>query len=1347
MNNKFKRIISLILCLLLAVNGSFFHVRGENIIGENNSNNENVVLEEINEFGDYVLSVSPSGTAEKIEKVITDSVIELEKATTKYVAFLPKPSYYVENNKLYLKKLKNKHTLTLKLNNGETYNFIYRDGKFEKINENDIPKKQLHVKLEGYFEGALVGQKKYDAISGATGSATSNNNSNIKVMVAETEPGLLPADSDWTELSKSEIEVDKGRTKINLDSASGMEPRYNAMTSAVTLNGIPGQASNYPITLDLYDIYGRHAKSNEAWFGISDPEKVYLEDVLKDVNLKLVSRPGNRVLWYQEPWYIIKFNKNKINNHESITVNKNINLWYGSRESGVYGVLGQIVPVTTKKDKKEGEVFPWEDRVPFQDLVLEEGTDLTIAHMKIMSGVNIIVKKGAVLNLHDSSIYGKVTVDGGTLRVNHNKNGDFDGKNVVSGTSIQGQIILNDGAVLEDSTIYSNTNNITDAGAALQNIKPVVLVKGDAFVKGNVFVRGDESPTGTDIETGKYYRGQNAMKIDGGSLTIANKSSLYLYGGGTKSTTSLGGNALELENNGKVLGDGTLVAMGGSGASDVAGYAVTGLGNISVNKTYLRAGNSYNKNIGKQKAVSENVKIHKNVVGNMIDTDPIAVSGDHDYDEYWKYSSSPKDISRKIGNEVINPSGEEKIPGKDIPEDLPEYGEGPKRVELISKDTNRYSIDINMRDKNSVEWINSIKNKKAILTLNNNKTLEPSNSEEKLGYHVNNGTLYIYSLNINDKIVIKLNGYKDIALKAIPVDQYVKYRLDIATNINNEKPIVPEDDIKIDNETIEKARKKAKEILSNMNLDFLKVQGINEDLNKSNIETFKNKVEELKKLVVKNDLTDTEKKELVEFTQKNKNGKYIGFRKLTKNILIDLRNNGKQTVKNKHDGNRLHVRLKDGKTTFESKLKNVRKIGNPKLKIYYILNKEYDTKVNTVSGATPEFEEHLLEAEYYDIKYKENGKYEISVNENKLLKDKVNISLLKCVFCVELAEGIYIENKDFVFLSENNSNENIPNLPIPNDNKDNKPGSNSESEENSNKKPSIDLTTYKGYNRYGTAVEISKNVYENADDVIIATGENPIDALSASVFAHSKKAPILLSRKNKIDREVLDEIKRLKTKRVTIVGGIDSVSETVVNQLKNEKVSVKRISGKDRYVTSMNILKEGGFSFEKVLIVSGSNYADALSLSGYSAMKNIPMVLVSKEMDNNTVELLKNTKEFIVIGGDASISDNILNKCRKIGRVERIYGVDRYETSYKALNNLYKNRESLVISSGDNNRLTDALAGSSVAAINKAPIVLVNKNIDESVLGNKKYENIFVLGGKDSVTEKTRNTLKKYLKQ
>ena len=974
-------------------------------------------------------SIEPKETIDKISGIKTDTVFTHEKMLKSSIGWTSgKKGYAIENGKLYIETIKNKHTITLNLNDGSDLHFLLKDGKCESIDLAHPPKGKIHLKLEGYFEGALVGQRKYDAVSASTGAASDNKNSDIKVYGQITEENEAPNPKAWKELSKSDIEVDKGLTKITLDPKSGMKANFNALDSSITLAGEPKNVGDYPVKVELVDIYGRKATSNAAWFSVSDIESTYLDKVMKDVNTKLKTTQNNKVLFNQEPWYIAYFNENNRGANQSFTVPKNINLWQGSHESGTYGQLGLILPISENPDKNKFQYRPDEERIPIQNFVLEEGTNLTLVNMKVFSGVNIIVKKGATLNVHDSSIYGRITVDGGRLRINYDPKGTFQGEfgkssgaKVVSGSSIQGQIILNDGAVLESSYIYSNTNNLTDANKAIKNTRPVVLVKGKAFIKGNVFVKGDESPTGSEAN-GLPYRGQTGMEIDGGSLTVLKDSNLYVYGGGTAATTSRGGNALVLKNKGKVLGDGGLALMGGTGQTGVGGYAACGDGIISTKSAYLRAGNGSIETPAKQ----GNIDITKNVIGSVHNgkngTGRIA----EEYPEFWGHSSVPKMLDdEKIGKTLINPNGKDKVEGETPPvfEDK-KPGKFLKRVELVTNSFHNKSTQINNRSEDSKAWLEKLAKGEGEVKLGEEKlNLVQDEVPGQKGYKVEGDFLYVYGIKIGDTVNINVPGYIPIILDAIAnSNPNIAYMLVLHKGEKEERPYLPEKELDISDKSVNAAKNYIKGIT--INESALNQAGVNIPKNSSTIDAFKEAIKKAKELANKASLNDEEKKELVSYFN-NK------FGEQTKNIKLDMHLEDNKVIANKYDKNKLHAQLNYGKVNYSSELQNLSKNAYPKLTIYRIDKSSYETRQDldaTTRATVPKFEDHILDEKYYEIKKLPNNnqdrtsvlsnKYEISIKENELKKYHPNTKLLKIVFSVKLANGIFVKSSDFVFLND-----------------------------------------------------------------------------------------------------------------------------------------------------------------------------------------------------------------------------------------------------------------------------------------------------------------------------------------
>ena len=228
----------------------------------------------------------------------------------------------------------------------------------------------LHVRMRGSFESALEGQKKYDAISGASTSVTTNKNSDVVVEAAVLSNGQEPKESDWKPLSEV-ITVNKNRTKINIDTeACGMEGVYSVHDSSLSLSGEPTKAGSYPISVTVTDESGRTATSNELIF------KVYTrtEILAKQLTLENCKQTADgKYMYDMEPWAIASFG----GENETVTVPKDIKAWYGSHTSGTYGELGYAV-----------------DGSPVQTLIVPDGCNLTLVNMKVFSSVNIVVKNG-----------------------------------------------------------------------------------------------------------------------------------------------------------------------------------------------------------------------------------------------------------------------------------------------------------------------------------------------------------------------------------------------------------------------------------------------------------------------------------------------------------------------------------------------------------------------------------------------------------------------------------------------------------------------------------------------------------------------------------------------------------------------------------------------------------------------------------------------------------------------------------------------------------------------------------------------------------------------------------------
>lgn len=482
-------------------------------------------------------------------------------------------------------------TFKLVIDNDGKATLVEDDGKGDPY--------ELHVKIDGSFEAAVVGQKDYDGVSSASvGGSSSNKNSAVKVYGALVEKDTEPADSDWEELDNmSKINLDGSKCSVSIvpdtengtpkDSDSGMEGVYMTISSDLTLNGTPKDAGQYLISITIADDQGRTATSNALPFRIYTGKET-LADQISVKNLKQYE--SGLYAWdIMEPWVIENFGSNVEGQEESVRVPKDLEAWFGSHESGTYGYLGYDIP--------------WKqvvaDNIP-QTLYIPDGCNLTLTNMEVLSSVRIVIEKGGKLTLSDSVVQGIIEVkEGGTFSMNYDAySGTF-----TTGSSVCGQIRMEDGAILENAAIYSHTNYLANGNTAdRSNAEAVVLANGNVTVKGQVFVEGDSA--------GSEGIGQNALRVQNGTLTLEDGATLVTYGGdGTVNLYSEGGHAVELEN-ATITGKGKLVAIGGYVLWGDGGTAVTGNGTISTEEAFLQGATAYTSNKAVPgKAINGEIKI------------------------------------------------------------------------------------------------------------------------------------------------------------------------------------------------------------------------------------------------------------------------------------------------------------------------------------------------------------------------------------------------------------------------------------------------------------------------------------------------------------------------------------------------------------------------------------------------------------------------------------------------------------------------------------------------------------------------------------------------------------------
>ena len=297
-----------------------------------------------------------------------------------------------------------------------------------------------------------------------------------------------------------------------------------------------------------------------------------------------------------------------------------------------------------------------------------------------------------------------------------------------------------------------------------------------------------------------------------------------------------------------------------------------------------------------------------------------------------------------------------------------------------------------------------------------------------------------------------------------------------------------------------------------------------------------------------------------------------------------------------------------------------------------------------------------------------------------------------------------------------------------------------------------------GTNRYATAAAISEENYTSAETVVLAYGLGYADALAGVPLANKMKAPLLLTNKDTVPAETINEIKRLGAKRIIILGGTGVISDKAVNQLKSQLEltdnNFMRLADSSRYGTAVRIADYTNPDPSELFFVFANNSADALSVSSVAAGMKAPIIYLNTdgEIDAVTKAYLASVKGKVknayVIGGKGVISDNMMNKAAAalgltFGKtVTRVAGSNRYSTCTE-INIKFADcftSSQLCIAKGLD--FPDALAGGTFSAVQSMPMLLADNSLNadqQSYLKKREYSTVCVFGGTGAVPESLVN--------
>ncbi len=260
-----------------------------------------------------------------------------------------------------------------------------------------------------------------------------------------------------------------------------------------------------------------------------------------------------------------------------------------------------------------------------------------------------------------------------------------------------------------------------------------------------------------------------------------------------------------------------------------------------------------------------------------------------------------------------------------------------------------------------------------------------------------------------------------------------------------------------------------------------------------------------------------------------------------------------------------------------------------------------------------------------------------------------------------------------------------------------------------------------GETRLETAAAVADLSFpEGASEAVVASSTTYQGALVGSGLAGAMDAPVLLTPPEQLAATTAAAIGDLGVDRVIIAGGLDAISAQVEAQL-TDLVETDRIGGDDPYFTAANVARttaaiNGALPTidgrPTVLMASGEDFADALTLSGPAHDGAFPLLLTPGGILAPQAAWVLDELQpahVVIAGGPEAIGDVVVDDIEARGiDVTRLGGINRADTATVVADYFvdvgYFQAVTPLLARGDD--FADALTAGTLSSVEDAPILL-----------------------------------------
>ncbi|HAR85223.1 MAG TPA: hypothetical protein DCR69_05790 [Clostridium sp.] len=295
---------------------------------------------------------------------------------------------------------------------------------------------------------------------------------------------------------------------------------------------------------------------------------------------------------------------------------------------------------------------------------------------------------------------------------------------------------------------------------------------------------------------------------------------------------------------------------------------------------------------------------------------------------------------------------------------------------------------------------------------------------------------------------------------------------------------------------------------------------------------------------------------------------------------------------------------------------------------------------------------------------------------------------------------------------------------------------NSNSVNLANHKDMLEVSRFTEENPKKTAISMCQKIWKSSDMSIIINNKNFMEGCLSLSLSKKYNAPILLNEGEVLSDLVKNEISRLQSTKIIIIGEENSITKNIENELVEKGLEVNRFQEKNSTNLSIRIAEE--FKGNNTYILSkGDNLKEVMLLSYIGIMNETPVIISDNYLSTYKFLRSKNNSTIYFAGNEDTLYRTFSNlKMKKIDIPNYFKNVD-----LKLMTNnisLYHDGEIMMASSNNPSEFISACAASGVLNM---PLIdvgskMLNKPMEEFMIERGNYINhVIAVGNERAVSE------------